>query len=60
MTMSNQVQISAATGTVPAIAVENIVVSFEQKDVLKGITWEVPTGAITTLSDLTDAVKVHY
>lgn len=49
MTMSNQVQISAATGTVPAIAVENIVVSFEQKDVLKGITWEVPTGAITTL-----------
>lgn len=48
MTMSNQAQASATTA-VPAITVKDIVVSFEQKDVLKGITWEVPTGAITTL-----------
>ena len=48
MTMSNQAQASATTA-VPAITVKDIVVSFEQKDVLKGITWEVPTDAITTL-----------
>lgn len=58
MTMSNQAQASATTA-VPAITVKDIVVSFEQKDVLKGITWRYRLMPLRHLSDRMGAVKVR-